>query len=247
MPEQHDRPQGTGPRFQFDTKYYRAKPPQECSWSKPVPPFKRYADPIAELELPQPQTAGGKGIWDTIRDRRSQRRYLDEPMSVADLSQLLWATQGITGEGDPRFRATASAGALHPHDTYLVVNRVEGFGPGIAHYDIRQHRLALIKQGECGAQCAEACLGQRFCSTAEVVFAWGAVVDRTCQKYGDRGYRYLHLDAGHIGAHLQLATSALGLGSVNIGAFLDDEVNDLFGLDGVEQFIIYLTAVGKPT
>jgi SagB-type dehydrogenase family enzyme len=78
------------------------------------------------------------------------------------------------------------------------------------------------------------------------VFAWGAVVSRSAQKYGDRCYRYIYLDAGHIGGQLQLAAQALGLGSVNIGAFYDDAVNRLFGLDGVEETVVYLTAVGRP-
>ena len=168
-------------------------------------------------------------------------------MPLEVLSQLLWATQGITGQQQGyRFRACASAGALYPLDTYLVLNRVEGAGPGIAHYNVIEHSLSLLLAGEFGPACAQACLGQDFCATAQVVFTCGAVVSRSAQKYGDRCYRYLYLDAGHIGAQLQLAAVALGLGSVNIGAFLDDEVNALFGLDGVKETVIYLTAVGAP-
>jgi len=245
MSDHSERPSGIGPGYQFDTKYYADKSPEPCPWAKDTPPFKRYGNPIAEIELPEPETTGGAGLWETIAQRRSQRRFKDEPMSLATLSQLLWATQGITGSEDgSRFRATGSAGALYPNETYLVLNNVEGVGPGIAHYNVRGHSLALIHEGPLGQACADACLGQRFCATCQVVFAWGAVVSRSAQKYGDRCYRYLYLDAGHIGGQLQLACVALGLGSVNIGAFFDDEVNKLFGLDGVEETVVYLTAVG---
>jgi SagB-type dehydrogenase family enzyme len=241
------RPEGIGPGYQYDTKYHRDRRPEPCAWAKPAPQFKRYTDPIIRITLPEPETKGGAGLWQTISARRSKRSYSAAGLSLAALSQLLWAIQGITGEQDGfRFRTTGSAGALYPNETYLVLNNVEGVAPGIAHYDVREHSLALIHSGSVGRQCAEACLGQGFCATAQVVFAWGAMVNRSAQKYGDRCYRYLYLDAGHLGGQLQLAAVALGLGSVNVGAFLDDEVNSLFGLDGIAETIIYLTAVGRP-
>lgn len=244
---QEERPEGIGPGYQFDTKYARDRDPMPCAWARPTPPFKRYEDPAEIIELPEPKRTGGAELWAAIEQRRSQRKFADEPMSPEALSQLLWATQGVTSErGETTFRAAASAGALYPNETYLVLNNVAGAGPGIAHYNVRTHTLSLIAEGSFGAECAQACLGQRFCATSQVVFAWGAVAGRSAQKYGDRGYRYIYLDAGHIGAHLQLAAVALGLGSVNIGAFLDDEVNELFGLDGVKETVVYLTAVGKP-
>jgi SagB-type dehydrogenase family enzyme len=239
------RPEGVGPGYQWDTKYAADRPPLECAWAEPTAMFKRHADAIAEIALPEPQRAGGEGLWGGIAARRSRRKFRDAPMPLEVLSQLLWATQGVTGEEQGyRFRACGSAGALYPNETYLVLNRVEGAGPGIAHYNVLEHSLSLLVEGEFGTACAEACLGQRFCATAQVVFAWDAVVSRSAQKYGDRCYRYLYLDAGHIGGQLQLAAVALGLGSVNIGAFLDDEVNALFGLDGLRETVVYLTAVG---
>ena len=239
-------PTGIGPGYQFDTKYVRGEPAKPCLWAKPVPPFKRYESPVAVVALPEPEKRGGEGLWGVIGRRRSRRRFGDEALSLQALSQLLWATQGATGQEDGfLFRAAASAGALYPNETYLVLNRVEGLGPGIGHYNARDHTVSLLMEGEFGAACAEACFGQGFCATAQVVLAWGAVVNRCAQKYADRAYRYIYLDAGHLGGQLQLAAEALGLGSVNIGAFLDDEVNGLFGLDGVEETVVYLTAVGK--
>lgn len=246
MSERDRRPEGIGPGFQFDTKYDRVRGPKPCPWAKKTPPFKRYETPVAIIDLPEPDKTGGD-LWATIARRRSRRRFTDAPIALETLSQLLWATQGVTsGEGGYLLRATASAGALYPNETYLVLNRVEGMRSGIAHYDLRHHQLHLLVEGDFGQACAEACLDQGFCATAQVVFAWGAVVSRCAQRYGDRAYRYVYLDAGHLGGQLQLAAEALGLGSCNIGAFLDDEINGLFGLDGVAEMIVYLAAVGSP-
>jgi len=247
MSHDSQRPAGIGPGFQFDTKHRVGVHPPECEWAKPTPPFKQYDNPLAVIELPEPDRSGGPALFELIARRRTLRRFSDTPMSLQELSQLLWAIQGVTGETNGYIlRTCASAGALYPNDTYLVLNNVEGAGPGIAHYQVREHSLALIKEGDFRQACVEACWGQRFCGTANVVFAWGAVVSRCAQKYGDRSYRYIHLDAGHLGGQLQLAAIALGMGSVNIGAYIDESVDALFGLDGQEETVVYLTAVGKP-
>jgi SagB-type dehydrogenase family enzyme len=236
---------GIGPRYQEATKYRREHMGHLTTWAREVPAYKEYTNPLETLPLPPPQTEGGLPLWQTIAARRTQRRFTAAPLSLADLSQLLWATQGLTGKlGHHDVRAAASAGALFPDETYLCLNRVEGCAPGIWHYRVREHAVERLAEGLFGEALARACMGQTFCDNAPVVFAWGAVIDRCAWKYADRAYRYIYLDAGHIGAQLQLATTALGLGSVNIGAFFDDEVNALYGLDGRSETIIYLTAVG---
>lgn len=236
---------GIGPGFQEATKYRPDAMPQKPDWPEPTPPFKEYQNPISYVELPDPQTEQGASLWQSIRRRRSKRRFTEEPMTLDQLAQLIWATQGLTGKlGNHPVRATASAGALYPNETYLFVNNVEDVEAGIYHYEILQWRLAMLAEGDFAERIARACLRQDFCSTAGVVFAWGAVVHRCAMKYGDRAYRYVHLDAGHIGSQMQLAATALGLGSVNVGAFFDDEVNDLLGLDGDKETVVYLTAVG---
>jgi len=238
---------GIGPRFQAQTQYRRGGSPGKCEWTRAVAAVRPPAEGSRVVALPPPATSEGPGLWGTIAARRSERVFTDDPLALGELSQLLWAVHGLTTAGrDPRFRSAASAGARHPHETYLVANRVTGLDPCVARYAVGQHALEVLQAGEFGGACADACLRQRFCATAQVVLAWGAVVDRCAEKYGERAYRYLYLDAGHLGAQLQLAAAALGLGSVNIGAFLDDEVNALFGLDGEEETVVYLTAVGKP-
>jgi SagB-type dehydrogenase family enzyme len=238
---------GIGPRFQDETQYRRGGSPPPCEWARAVPGVRPATPGARVVALPAATATGGPGLWATIAGRRSERVFTQDALPLEDLSQLLWAIQGLTTGGqDPRFRATASAGARHPHETYLVVNRVTGVEPCLARYLVGEHALEVVREGNLGAACVEACLGQKFCATAQVVFAWGAVVDRCAEKYGERAYRYLYLDAGHLGAQLQLAAAALGLGSVNIGAFLDDEVSGLFGVDGEEEAVVYLAAVGRP-
>jgi SagB-type dehydrogenase family enzyme len=142
-------------------------------------------------------------------------------------------------------RAAASAGALYPNDTFLVVNAVQDVPVCLAFYEVMDHRLCVLAEGDFSQEIGRAALGQDFCARAAVVLVWAAVVARCAWKYSDRAYRYIYMDAGHLGAHAQLAATALGLGSVNVGAFFDDEVARLFGLDGQQRIAVYLTAVGR--
>ena len=234
---------GIGPRYQNSTKYHRHQMPSSPGWAQ-VPRYKKYENPLGYVELPQPQQ-DGPGLWQTIADRRSHRRFADDPISLLQLAQLVWVVTGVTlQESEDAFRAAASAGALYPNETYLLVSNVSDCPAGIYHYEVLEGRLAMLAEGDFSLEMAQACLDQRFCAAAGVVFAWGAVVARCAQKYTDRAYRYIYLDAGHLGAHLQLAAQALGLGSVNVGAFFDDEVNHLLGLDGTAETVVYLAAVG---
>jgi len=198
------------------------------------------------VQLPEPELAGGLGLWEAIARRRSQREFTGEALSLQQLSQLLWAVTGITSRQEGySARAAASAGALYPNDTYLVVNAVEGVQPCLAFYEVPDHRLCVLAEGSFAGEIAAAALHQGFLARASVVLVWCAVVARSAWKYSDRAYRYIYMDAGHLGAHAQLAATALGLGSVNVGAFFDDEVARLFGLDGEQQIVTYLTAVGR--
>ncbi len=236
---------GIGPRYQESTKYYRQRMPPAPGWTAPVPPYKMYENPLRHVDLPEAEFEAGPGLWQTIAERRSRRGFADEAMSLAQLAQLLWAVQGITsGEHEHALRATASAGALCPNETYLFVSNVTDCPAGIYHYEVLEARLAMLAEGDFSIELAQACLDQGFCAEAGVVFAWGALVPRCAQKYADRAYRYVYMDAGHLGAHLQLAATALDLGSVNIGAFYDEEVNRLLGLDGGAETVVYLAAVG---
>ena len=154
--------------------------------------------------------------------------------------------RGITGrEGPYLFRTTPSAGALYPLETYLIVHRIERLNPGIYLLDVPGFRLELLKEGDFSQEIVAAALHQSMAAAAAVVFVWTAVIKRSSWKYGERASRYIYLDAGHIGQNLYLAATALEIGCCTIGAFYDDKVNQLIGVDGREETAIYLAAVGK--
>lgn len=242
-----DMSSAIGPHYQEATKYVRGRPvPQAPEWAAPPPPYKTYESYLELVRLPRAVPEGGPPAWEIINDRRSERRYSAEPLEVEELSRLLWATTGLTGEtGSMQLRAVGSAGALYPNETYVFVQAVDGITEGIYHYDVREHTLGMLSDGNYSEALAESCLGQSWMENAGAVFAWGAVVARCAWKYQNRAYRYLYLDAGHLGAQLQLAAAALGLGSCNIGAFFDDEVAELIGIDSRTEIVTYLTTVGN--
>ncbi len=237
-----------GQQYQDETKYHRGRIPRRPLDLVDMPEtYKRHPDAPAIVSLPPVETSGGRGLWRIINGRRSQRDYTGAPLSLRELSQLLWSTQGVTDRaGDYDLRAAPSAGALYPCETYIVVNRVNGLDPGVYHYLVPDHRLELLRRGDLSSEVGAACLDQQMAAAAAAVFVWTAVVDRTRWKYGDRCYRYLYLDAGHIGAHLSLAAEAMGLGSCMIGALYDDEVNAIVGVDGERETTLYVGVVGKP-
>jgi SagB-type dehydrogenase family enzyme len=142
-------------------------------------------------------------------------------------------------------RTAPSAGALYPIETYVIVHAVETIAPGIYHYDVRAHALEQIKTGDFRLAVAQAALDQDMAYEAGLVFVWTALFQRSKWKYGQRAYRYVYLDAGHIAQNVALAAVALGLGSCQIGALYDDEVNALLGVDGKTESTIYMTVVGN--
>lgn len=236
-----------GPQFQEGTKYSRGRPvPQAPEWAAPPPTYKVYEGYLETVELPPATKSGGVPLWDAINGRRSHRRFSGEPLTLEELSQLLFAAQGVTGELQQiELRAAASAGALYPNETYVVAQAVEGIAEGIYHYDVREHALGMLAEGDYSEDLSQACLGQTWLTQAGAIFVLGAVVARCAWKYQNRAYRYLYLDAGHIGAQLQLAAASLELGSCNVAAFFDDEVAQLVGLDGHSEVAVYVTAVGR--
>ncbi len=239
--------EGIGDRFQDETKYARDKlPGGYLDWSKKPGIYKDYSE-APKVDLPPPLEKGGMPVWETIGRRRSVRDFRSIPLSAAEVSQLLWASQGVTKvAGDFGLRAAPSAGALYPIETYLSVQMAENIEPGIYHYDVREHRLDQLRAGDFGAPVAEAALDQGFLAEAAVVFAWTAVFGRSKWKYKQRAFRYVYLDAGHIAQNVAVAAVALGLGSCQVAALYDGEVNSILGVDGEEESILYMTAVGHP-
>jgi SagB-type dehydrogenase family enzyme len=239
--------EGIGDRFQGETKYFRGKlAAGYLDWEKKPGPYKIYPQ-APKVRLPMPEQGGGMPLWEAVGRRRSVRDFKGSPLSAKDLSQILWASQGITRVmGEYALRSAPSAGALYPVETYLSVQAVESIDPGIYHYGVREHELELLRAGDFGEAAAGAALDQGFLAEAAVVFAWTAMFARSKWKYKERAYRYVYLDAGHIAQSAALAATALGLGTCQIAALYDDEVNALLGVDGKEESIVYMTAVGYP-
>jgi len=235
--------------YQKGTAYRRGDMPGiDPHWQRRVGPYKSYAGSGADLlALDRPQTLPTADLWECLRSRRSRRQFTDEPLSQQALMLLLWAAQGITQPGHWPFRTAPSAGALYPVETYVAAARVEGVDPGVYHWELPEERLALVEaRDDVPEAAAAACLGQDMVALAAVTFLWSAVWARSAQKYGDRALRYAYLDAGHLAQNLHLAVEALGLGTCMIGAFLDDEMNALVGVDGEEEAVLYAACVGSP-
>jgi len=235
--------------YQNGTAYRRgAVPTRDPYWRQSVGPYKSYAgDAAAVVSLARPEQWPSVDLWETLRSRRSHRRFADEALAQETLMLLLWAAQGITRPGALPFRTAPSAGALYPVETYLGAARVEGLTPGVYHWELPEERLALVQARDDLAETAQsACLGQEMVGQAAVTFVWSALWGRSAQKYGDRALRYAYLDAGHLAENLHLAATGLGLGACMIGAFLDDEMNALVGVDGHQEAVIYAACVGSP-
>ncbi len=200
---------------------------------------------MAAIKLPNPIAEGGLPLWQVFAARRSVRHYGQKPMTMNVLSQLLWSTHGITGRaGQRELRNAPSAGACYPIDAYVVVNSVKTLEPGLYRYLPEDHALMLLRAGDVGSEAAKASLGQTMCRQASVTFLWTAVLPRTTGRYGERGRRYVLLDAGHVGQNIYLAAAALGCGCCTIGAFDDDAMNRLLGVDGKVETTVYGAAVG---
>ena len=214
--------------------------------SKPDKPkmHKNFPDK-KKISLPAPQYQG-LSVEDAIKKRRSVRNYSKRPLTQLQLSQLLFAAQGVTGQSYRQALRTApSAGALYPFEIYVVVNNVKGLERGIYHYSFLDHTLELLKTGDFRRKVVKAGLEQDMLGKSGVTFILSAVFDRVCHKYGQRGYRYVYMEAGHISQNICLESVSLGLGSVTVGAFLDDKVSKRIEVDGQKEAAIYMHAVGS--
>ena len=236
-----------GERFHEETKYAAERMGHGLDWQSMPAPYKNYPSPIGTIALPAAAQSQPANVWEVIGKRRSTRDFSPASLPLSLLSSLLWSTQGITAmAGEWYFRTAPSAGALYPIETYILARAVEGLDPGIYHFRPHAFDLEFIKSGDFAPLLADAALGQDMIREAQATFMWTAIVARSTWKYRQRAYRYIYMDAGHIGQNLYLAGTAAGLGVCAVGAFFDDQVNDLIGIDGVKEIALYLAAVGWP-
>jgi SagB-type dehydrogenase family enzyme len=206
---------------------------------------KNYPD-AARVQLPQPDLSQPADLWQCLTRRRSERNYTSDPLGLDDFVRLLWAAQGVTARaGSHLLRTAPSAGALYPFETYLYVDRVEEIPQGLYHFNVSDFVLERLKDGNYNKDITAACLGQPVVRRAAVVFIWTAMMLRCMVKYRNRAVRYIPMDLGHVCQNIQLAATAMGLGSCPIGALFDDDINELLGVDGEEETVLYLIAAGK--
>ena len=192
------------------------------------------------IKLPPPDTAGRVAVEQALWHRRSVRTYANEPLTLNQVGQVLWAAQGLNR--GLVGRTAPSAGATFPMEVYLVAGKVQGLKPGVYHYELRGHFLSSSKSGDLRAKLAKAALGQDFIAAAPAVLVVAADFSRTARQYGERASRYVYMEAGHVGENVYLQCGALGLGTVAVGAFNDDSVKKLLG---IEQEPLYIMPVGK--
>ena len=240
---------GIGLEFMEKTRY-RHLGPSDQQQGVEQPPLQIALVEGPAIALPDPAAIeiGRIDLREAIERRRSLRAYDERAFSLEELSFLLWSTQGVRESVPDRatFRTVPSAGARHPFETVVFARRVDGLNEGLYQYRAIEHRLIeLPTPSDVGDRMTAACLGQEIVRTNAVTFLWIADSVRMTWRYGERGFRYLHLDAGHVCQNLYLAAEAIGAGACAIGAFDDDEVNGLVGLDRPDRFAVYLAAVGK--
>ena len=238
-----------GDSFLEGTKY-RNLEPSDQQQGVPQPPLHSILREGTRVPLPSPKALdrGSMELQKAVETRRSLRNYGEKPLTLEELSFLLWCSQGVKPESKDKFtlRTVPSAGARHAFETLLLVNRVDGLEAGLYQYDAAAHGLIPWESPtDIAEQLKVACLNQPIVLNSAVTFIWMAERYRMAWRYGERGLRYLFLDAGHVCQNLYLAAESISAGACAIGAFTDEEINPLLGLDGVDRFVVYLAGVGK--
>lgn len=194
------------------------------------------------IKLPEPRYDSDTSVEEALLKRRSVRSFQNEPVTLAEASQLLWSAQGITS---PRgYRAAPSAGALYPLEVYMVAGKVGQLSPGIYRYMPHKHDLNKTQEGDRRGALSNASLSQGSVRNAPLVLVLAAVYKRITSKYGDRGMRYAHIEVGHAAQNVSFQAISLGLGSVMIGAFRDREVKSVMKL-GPDEDPLYIIPIGR--
>ena len=205
---------------------------------------------LIDLVMPEELAVGKTSVVDIIGQRKSRRKYTEEALTLEDISFLLWAVQGVrrvSGEGPATWRTVPASGGLHPFETYVVINRVEGTQPGLYRYLPLEHNLLLVSQT--GPKWLErlvyACRGQEFVSKGAVVFIWTVVPYRTEWRYANEAHKAIAQASGHVCQNLYLASESIGAGTCAVTAYAQQEMDALIGVNGEDEFTIYIAPVGK--
>lgn len=200
--------------------------------------------PMPIIELPPPRVEGRLSFEAALARRRSVRDFAAQPLARAQLGQILWAAQGITGRRWP-MRTAPSAGGLYPLEVFVIAGQVDGLEDGIYRYRPAGHGLARVKDGDHRRALARAALGQGWIAQAPATLVIAGVVARTAAKYGRRAERYMFMEAGHVAQNVYLQAQTEGLGTTAVGAFQDSAVKALMGMSA-DEAPLYLLPVGEP-
>lgn len=217
----------------------------------PHPPLEKpYGNNLSQIQLPEvtKDILQTSNILDIINNRQSWRSYSEENLSLQEMSFLLWCSQGIkkvTSNNYATLRTVPSGGARHPFETYLVVNKVDGLKKGIYRYLALSHSLILLKEGDFSKEVAVAALEQNFLINSTVVFIWTCLPYRGEWRYLDAAHKVMLLDSGHVCQNLYLACGAVNCGACGVAAYDQVSMDKLLGIDGNEEFTVYLAPVGK--
>lgn len=205
-----------------------------------------------KIRMPQVLILPAKELQQVIQNRRSCRDYTDDALPLDYLSSILALSCGVTGrtplddgESWRNRRATPSAGALYAIEVYCVVLNVDGLESGLYHYNAQEHLLNCLRQEDLRQELVDSVMYPEVVQKAAVIFLLAGIFGRNRFKYGERAYRFSLFECGHVSQNIYLLATALGVGTVSIGGFIDDELNSLLGMNGVDEAILYLMAAGK--
>ena len=235
--------------------YSQKEHPSDLQLKVPPPPIEKpFPDDarLIDLVLPDQLSVGRAPLLDVIRRRESRRKFMSEPLGFEELSFLLWATQGIRNvtdqDGRPlrSYRTVPSGGGRHALETYLVISRVTGLAPGLYRYLPIEHKLLpLRKDHDLADRIAKASYEQTFIKDGAVIFIWTTIPYRAEWRYSIAAHKMILLDAGHVCQNLYLAAEAIGAGTCAIAAYRQKPLDELIGVDGEDEFVMYLAPVGR--
>ncbi|MCD4652318.1 SagB/ThcOx family dehydrogenase [bacterium] len=218
----------------------------------PCPPVQKPIPEGAEIyDLPEPkkETLIHNDLFKAIQNRQSKRKFDTQPLTLDEFSYLLWSTQGIkkiVANGKATMRTVPSAGARHPFETYIAVNWVEDLKPGMYRYLAVEHKLEfLFEDDDMTKKLIEAGVGQRFVGECAACFIWSCIPYRGEWRYSLTSHKNMLLDAGHICQNLYIACETIECGTCAIGAYNQDIIDNYLKLDGKDEFVVYLSPVGK--
>jgi SagB-type dehydrogenase family enzyme len=212
---------------------------------KPVPPEAKRIDLVPVHDW---QGVANVDLTTAIAERQSTRRFTHDPLTQDELSYLLWATQGIREKASPStaFRTVPSAGCRHSFETYVCAMNITGLEPGIYRYLPLEHRLVLVSaMSDVGPRITQAALGQSFVGMAAAAFVWTTLPYRMEWRYGLAAHKVIAIDAGHVCQNLYLACAAIKAGTCAVAAYHQAALDELLGVDGEDEFVLYLAPVGK--